>query len=235
MRITNYLNTNKEEVKNKTHNIWIGISLGNKYFTKEHIKEYLKWAAQHTKDGVLIVVADYIHAINLEILDHRTPHSAMKKALALGNEKLQEIEKIINELPQSQKEKINLVRWGGALNNTSYRKNFKIIKTEFAENKKFHKYLCDLMKAGRSDRADRIARLSKKEMNRFAEYLLNELPHFIDGVRAYDKRIYTLLIYPKLSKLDALFIGLQNKTMFPKLARKLHITHKIGIIEARAD
>ncbi len=32
MRIIKYLGTSKEEVEAKKFNIWIGISLGNKYF-----------------------------------------------------------------------------------------------------------------------------------------------------------------------------------------------------------
>jgi hypothetical protein len=30
-----------EEITSKAHNIWLGISLGNKYFTKENIEKYL--------------------------------------------------------------------------------------------------------------------------------------------------------------------------------------------------
>ncbi len=236
MRIENYLNADPREVADKKHNIWVGISLGNKYFTKERIEEYIGWAIANTRESVLIVVGDYIHAINLEVLDGRTQAAAMNKALTLGDEKFQEIEEIISRLPSTDQTKVRLVRWKDALENNSYQKNFEIIKEGFKNNTKFRDCVLDIVKEGRKDRASTLEKLSGEKMNRLAEYILNELPLFIDGVRAYgDNRVYTLLPYPGLSKLDTLSVGLQNKTMFPGLAEKLNITHKTGVVEAYPD
>lgn len=235
MRIENYLNTSEEEVRDRTHNIWIGISFGNKYFTKERVKKYIKWALNYTKNNVLVVVADYINAINLEVLDNRTPAAALNKALRLGEEKYNELRGIIDELPAEQKAKVKLVRWKDSVNQNSYKKNFAIIKKEFQENKDFHDYIIEIITNGRSDRASRLDKLSEEKMDRLADYILNELPHFVDGVQTYNEQVYTLLLYPGLSGLDTLFKGLQKKTMFPALAEKLHITHKIGILEAYTE
>lgn len=235
MRIENYLNTSEEEVQNKTHNIWIGISFGNKYFTKERVKKYIEWSLDYTKDNVLVVVADYIHAVNLEVLDNRSPAAALNKALKLGEEKYKELRAIIDELPIEQKTKVKLVRWKDSVNQSSYKNNLAIIKDEFRKNKEFHDYIIEIIKKGRSDRTSRLDKLSEEKMDRLTDYILNELPHFVDGVQAYNEQVYTLLLYPGLSGLDTLFVGLQNKTMFPALAEKLHITHKIGILEAYTE
>jgi len=235
MRIENYLNTTEEEVRNRTHNIWIGISFGNKYFTNERVKKYIELALNYTKENVLVVVADYIHAINLEVLDNRTSTAALNKALRLGEEKYKELEKIIDELLIEQKARVKLVRWKDSVNQLSYKKNLAIIKEEFQNNKEFHDYILEIVKNGRSDRISRLDKLSKEKMDRLADYILNELPHFVDGVQTYNEKVYTLLLYPGLSGLDTLFVGLQNKTMFPALVEKLHITHKIGILEAYTE
>ena len=66
MIIKNYLGTTKEEVDSKKFNICIGVSLGNKRFTKENIKKYIIWALDKTKEDILILIPDRIHAINVE-------------------------------------------------------------------------------------------------------------------------------------------------------------------------
>jgi len=44
MNIKKYIATNKKEVESKVFNIYIGISIRNKYFTSENIKKYIDWA-----------------------------------------------------------------------------------------------------------------------------------------------------------------------------------------------
>jgi hypothetical protein len=89
---------------------------------------------------------------------------------------------------------------------------------------------------GRKDRAEKLASLPKEKLDRLAEYVLSELPHFINGVQGYgDDTIYTVLPYPGLNKLDELFIGLSNGTMFKELSEKLKPEIKIGVIEAYVE
>ena len=87
MRIEQYVNTTKDEVESKKHNIWIGVSLGNKYFTKENIRKYIEWALQHTKDSVLVLIGDDIYAINIEVLAGRSKAGALKRRYRLINER----------------------------------------------------------------------------------------------------------------------------------------------------
>ncbi|MBT4174397.1 tRNA-dependent cyclodipeptide synthase, partial [archaeon] len=102
MIIKNYLNTTKEEVESKKYNVWIGISLGNKLFTSENIKEYILWALDNTKEDVLVVIGDGLHAINLEVLDGLQRIAAVRKAIRIGDKKQEEIDSILKELPNEK-------------------------------------------------------------------------------------------------------------------------------------
>jgi tRNA-dependent cyclodipeptide synthase len=233
MRIASYLNITEEEIRNKEHNIWIGISLGNKYFTKDNIKEYILWAVDNTKESVLIVIADALHAINLEVLDHRSPERAFRKAVRIGDDKNKEIQEIIESLSEDEKKRVRVVRWKDILNHESYKKNLELIRNEYKNNLDFHQLIIEITKSGRMDRSERISKMTHGEIDRLADYVLYELPHFIDGVQGYgDNLIYTVIPYPGLNKLDELAIGLSNKTIFRDLAEKLNLTNKTGIVEA---
>ena len=73
-------------------------------------------------------------------------------------------------------------------------------------------------------------------LDKLAEYVLKEIPLFINGVKYKTEnnkwKTYSLVPYPGLTSMDKLFIGLQNKEMFPELAERLKITDKIAILEA---
>jgi hypothetical protein len=81
--------------------------------------------------------------------------------------------------------------------------------------------------------------LTDEQIEKLSEYVLQEIPHFINGVKYKaeneDWKTYSLIPYPGLTKLDELFIGLQNRTIFPEITDKLKITDKIAILEAFVD
>ncbi len=236
MRIATYLNTTPDEVQKKSHNIWLGISLGNKYFTKENIAEYIKWAMNNTKNEVLVVIADALHAVNLEVLDKRSPEHALRKAMKIGDDKDREIREIIATLQPNDRNKVRLVRWDDVTQNEIYKYNLKAIKDEFVSDKEFHDFMTNIVVDGRNDRTASISKMSREELDRLSDYVLYELPLFVNGVHIQGSDlVYTLLPYPGLNKLDDLSIGLSNRTMFPHLAEKLHLSNHIGIVEAYTD
>ncbi|MFA6554112.1 MAG: tRNA-dependent cyclodipeptide synthase [Candidatus Paceibacterota bacterium] len=236
MRINTYLNITPEEIRDKRHNIWLGISLGNKYFFKDNIEKYIKWAIANTKDGVLIVIPDALHTVNLEVLDKRSPKRALRKATKIGDKKNEEIQEIIATLSSEDRNKVRVVRWGDVTQNEIYKYNLQAIKDEFVNNKEFHDFMTDIVVSGRSDRVESISKMSQEELDRLTDYVLYELPLFVNGVHIQGSDlVYTLLPYPGLNKLDDLCIGLSNRTMFPHLADKLHLSNHIGIVEAYVD
>jgi tRNA-dependent cyclodipeptide synthase len=68
MRIEKILDADIKDIENRRFNICIGISLGNKYFSKPRIKGFIEWAIKYTKNDVLVWVADTPHSVNFEIL-----------------------------------------------------------------------------------------------------------------------------------------------------------------------
>ena len=72
VEIKRVLGGTKEDIESNKYNIWVGISLGNKSFTKELIKEYIEYALKFTREDVLIVIPDRLHAVNIEIRDRKS-------------------------------------------------------------------------------------------------------------------------------------------------------------------
>ncbi len=228
MKIVNYLNTDKKEVESKKFNIWIGISLGNKYFTKQNIKEYILWALENTKENVVILIADKIHAINYEVRNKYTKKRSLSVALKKGKEIKQSIAKIIRQLPQEQQQKVHILLWNDIENDLEYKSAKKAILTEFKTNPIFYKKIIDIPKE------NTIFKFNKKEFEILSSYVLNELPIFIKGLK-YKKVIYDLIPYPGLGKIDALTLDLLQGKTFPELTKKLKIKHKTAILEAYVD
>jgi hypothetical protein len=69
MRITDCRNTTKSAVLEKQHNIWLGISLGNKYFNQAHLVDYITSLVDLSKNSLLIAIADWPQAINYQVFD----------------------------------------------------------------------------------------------------------------------------------------------------------------------
>lgn len=234
MRIEQYVNTTKDEVESKKHNIWIGVSLGNKYFTKENIRKYIEWALQHTKDNVLVLIGDDIYAINIEVLDGRSKTGALRRAYRLADEKQKEIEEILATLSKDKASKVTIARWKD-VNKTKYHEyRLGVVYDAFKKNKEFHDYICSVMKEGRPDR-----NLDQAKLEKLSEYVLQEMPVFINGTKYQFEngkwKTYTLIPYPGLTKLDKLIVGLSNKTLFPEIAEKLKVTNEIAILEAYVE
>jgi tRNA-dependent cyclodipeptide synthase len=225
MRIKTYLNTNKKEIENKKFNIWIGISFGNKYFTKNNIKEYILWALEHTREDVAVLIADKIHAINYELRNHYTKQRALQVALRKGQEIKESISKIIRELPKEQQKRIDILLWKDIENNEEYKLAKKNILQEFKTNPLFHKKIVEISK-------ENLAfKFNDEEFEKLSSYVLNELPIFIKGVR-YEMKVFDLIPYPGLGKIDELAIDLLKGKTFPELTKKLKINLKIAILEA---
>lgn len=237
MIIKTYLGTTAEAMEKKQYNIWIGISLGNRYFSKEHLREYILWALEYTNESILIVIADRIHAINLEVLDKMPKLKAFRKALEKGEEKEAEVREILGRLPKESQEKITILRWKEISNTKYHDYRLEILFEEYKSNAEFKVYIQDIVM---DNRKAREKTLTASQMNKLAEYVLYEIPLFLNGAKAgglpkHGGKTYLLTLYPGLGRIDTLLVGLQEGTMFPELAKKLKITDRIAILEAYAD
>lgn len=231
MKIITYLNTSKEEVEAKEHNIWIGISLGNKYFTEENIKQYIKWGLEHTKDNLLIVVADQIQEINFAVFDKKSPESAYRKALKIGDKIITKLETCLRSI---EKDKITIVRWEDITDFDIYKKNLKIVRDFYNSNGDFQNYITQVIKQGLKAKQTKLEKMSKEDWDRLSEYVIREIPFFVNGIE-FNNKVYTLIPYPGLAMIDTLFIGLNRKEIFPELASKMIIENKTAILEAYVE
>jgi len=237
MNIETCLNTTKEEVEAKKFNIWIGISLRNKYFSKENIEKYLLWAIEHTKEDVLVVIADRIEAINIEALDNYTKLRAFKVALRKGDEKEKEIENIIQKFPEGKRKLIKVIRWR-EINNTKYH-DYRI-EMLFEEFKKHEDFYGKIIEMTKNHWSKGNHTLTTKRLEKLAEYYLYEIPLFLNGAKysglpEKGGKTYLLLIYPGLGEFDDFLIDLQEGKSFPELTKKLKITDKFAMLSAFVD
>ena len=240
MRIVKCLGATKEEIENKKFNIVIGVSLGNKYFTKENINQYILWALDYTKEDILVLIPDRIQAINIEALGDYKKLRAFRVAIRKGDEKEDEVKEILAALPQEKQKTIKIARWREVTGSKYHDYRIEVLFDEFRKKGDFYDYIISIVKQNckNTPHTLKIERLEK-----LAEYILYEIPVFINGFKyGFYKRIpkkeekkYNLIIYPGLNDFDNLIIGLQNGTLFPDLSKKLKINDKIIIVEGFVD
>lgn len=231
MMIKTYLNCTKQEIQSKKFNIFVGISLGNKYFTKENIKKYILWALENTKDDVLVLIADKNHAVNYEVLNDYNQDRALQVALRKGIETEESVKKIVRGLPKEKHHLIKICRWEDARKSLYYQDKIKIFLNEFQENSKFHNFIIKIVQENLGGKAEN---LNLEQLEKLALYVLDELPIFLNGVE-FERKIYDLHPYPGRSFLEDLLMNLQNGKLFPKLAKMLEIKNKIAEVEAYVE
>lgn len=217
MKIQKTFNTTKKEIESKKFNIVIGISLGNKWFTKENLREYLNWALENTKDKVLVLIADKIQAINYNIRNRKKSKArnlrvALKNGLKIKNL----IEKLILEFPKEKQNKIEIFNWEQYEKfDKFYSKFAPIIYNEFEKNPKFQKEILQLIKKSLIDK-----KFSDKEYLELSKYLLEETIFTYSGMLT-NNVYYGMYIYPSTTP-NLLFIEkLQQGKIFPELNKKL--------------
>lgn len=228
MRIENYFNTTKEEINQKRFNILLGISLGNKYFSENNIREYILWAIENTKEKVLILVPDKIHAINYEVRDGYSRKRAMHVSKRKGEDVKKIVEEIISELPQKYADICKFAFWE-EIENEFHEKQLNFLIKEFGKNILFKNEIIEITKESCGNK-----KIDADGFEKLAAYVLHELPMLISGVE-HEGFFYGLLPYPGLSKIDNLVFDLQESRKFPELAEKIGIKDKLKIIEAYTD
>ena len=231
MRLAACLNTTPGRVESREYNIWFGISLGNRYFSKQHLEKYIPWLVAHVRESLLIVVADEIHAINLEVLDGYTPARAVAVAQRKGKEKIDEVIAILKSLSPSDQQKVKVIPWAEIEKIPEKQKFRALLKEEFGRNEEFKRFVIGIVKEYPKTESKK---LTASDYERLSEYILRELPVYINGAVYKDCR-YLLQPYPGLGKIDELIMGLQSGTLFSALAKKLNITNKIAILEAYVE
>src|SRR3989338_6336789 len=156
MKIKTYLNCTEQEIQSKKFNIFIGISLGSKYFIKDTIKKYILWALENTKDDVLVLIADKNHAINYEVLKGYSSERALQVALKKGLEIEESVKKIVRGLPKEKHHLIKICKWEDARKSSYYQDKMKIFLNEIQENSKFHNFIIKIVQENLGGKAENL-------------------------------------------------------------------------------
>lgn len=211
----------KEEVLSKKFNIYIGVSLGNRWFqNKQNLKEYIQWGLTHTKERLGIEIADTLHAINLQYKDGFSTEAARRKALKEGDKIIEMLREILSELPKEDVKKIDIIRWDEITDNKEYKKEVSILNKFFNEYKAFKEEIKSIVKdfAKRSDR-----NWTDERIDNLCLYILNELPECLSGF-SYKNIVYNCWIYPNDGgDLTKLIEDIQLKKRFAELHKMFDI------------
>ena len=111
MEIKQVFNSTRKEVTAKKFNIFIAISLGNKWFTKESIRKYLNLCLKFSKSKVVFLIADKIQIINYNVRNNNKKEYNIRRAQRNGGKIKKIIDSLILELPKKEQRKINVLRW----------------------------------------------------------------------------------------------------------------------------
>lgn len=228
MRITTYLNTTESDLQSRKFNIFIGISLGNKYFSKENIKDYLLWALENTKEKVAILIPDKIHAVNYEVRSKYSKERAGNLAFREGEKVKAVVENIFSEIEPEKRALVNILKWE-SIETNEHKCMVDILHKEFENNKDFRNSILEIVKENIQSE-----KLTDSDYEKLATYPLEELPMLVSGIE-YDGLVYDLLAYPGISKIDHLAIDLQEGKDFPEITKKLNVRAKLRLIEAYAE
>ena len=216
--------TTLNEIKKKKFNIYVGISLGNKWFTKENIKNSLLWCLKYTKDRAGLLIGDTLHAINYEVRNGMSPEKARSKALKKGDEMEEILKEIINELPPKQKKKVDIIRWDDVKSLQFNKKFLQILYKEYETNSLLRKEIIKIVDFYLSK--DR--KFSKEQKLKLGTYVIEEMPELLNGFN-YNGIYYNCYTYPYDGLLNQMIEKIQNKKLLPKLHKKLDIKNHVFV------
>ncbi len=197
-KINSVVGTRSSNIENKEFNIFVPISLGNKWFTKENMKQYILWALKYSKNDIIIVIADKLHQINIEVKDHYNVSKAERKVEKIALRIEQDVKSIISNFDYQDKRKIKILRCGDIDNQNKYLFIKKEIYFEFENNKDFRNVITDIVSSALLNIKNR--KFYEEEISKLSQYVLNELPVFLYGVE-YNKHLYNLHPYPFFTKI----------------------------------
>jgi tRNA-dependent cyclodipeptide synthase len=215
------------EITEKKHNIWIGISLSNKIFTRENIKSLIQFALENTREKVLVWIPGRMHTTNYYI-DRVSRADALKRAFQDEDRCKELVAEILSEFPSEERNKVVISNY----EDTCTPKHIKqkgVLLREFSNKDQFYddvlEIVAEIIKSrGRTYNKERAESLSL--------YVISELPMFVDGVQANgDPTTYTVIPYPGFGKVDELEMAIVKGEKYPELTKKLDLSNKVGIID----
>ena len=198
MKVRKLFNITKKGIQLKKNNIWIGICLKNKFFTRgtsineENVKKYIKWALDHTQEKVLILIADKIQATNYDVRNNNSSEYNKRKVLKEGSILKKEVKDLIKNNFKEDLDKIEVIRWEEYEENDPFcKKTGKFVWDAFDKNKEFRDQILNSVKTSVVDR-----KFSEEKYLKLCGYVLDEFSLCYSGLE-YKGIYYGMYIYPE--------------------------------------
>ncbi len=216
-------------VYNKSYNIGVGISLGNKWFSVENILGLIEWSLKYTKDFVIVYVADSIHAINIEVRNRKSQQKALEVASKLGDKVLMEV-KILADKKFSSEElaKIKYAKWD-KLMTPEFQKKLDFLSDKYKADKDFREEIIELINGFTKDENRNF---SLEDKTRLGEYVIAEFPEILSRV-PISGLVFDAYVYPFDSKLVEFVENIQKGSIFPEIKEKILDTEPKVFLEVR--
>jgi tRNA-dependent cyclodipeptide synthase len=218
----------KQELENKQYNIGVSVSLGNKWFTPENIVEAVKWSLQHTREKVVIYVADSIHAINLQVRNRISYEKAIKITTRLGENLFLKVKEELSDLPPDQLQRIEYVKWNEIIDE-KFREKLSYLSSEYKNNKEFIDFIHSIVKDHIS-KEERV--FLEDDIHKFGQYIVEEMPEFINRVKMKEI-IVDAYTYPQDNMITTLAEQIQNGQIFPEIKKNIMDTKPKVFLELR--
>jgi tRNA-dependent cyclodipeptide synthase len=220
------LGASLKEIEDKRFNIYLGISLGNKWFTKENIKESIKWGLRYTKERFCVQIADTLHAINYEVREGCSKRKANKRALKEGDIFVELVKEILRELPEKDRERIDIIRWDDIRKDKEYQRQFHFLTNKFEKDLGFKREIKSIV---RDFYVNRLRREPDEEkIEKLCYYVLDELPELLNGFEHNGVK-YNCWIYPHYVKFVNLVYDLQKGKKFQEVKENLKIGNNVFV------
>lgn len=229
MRVHQIRGGSLEELESKKYNIGVGVSLGNKWFTPEHIVEQTKWALEFAREHVVVYVADTIHAINIQVRKRVSHKKALGLAVKEGQALLSEVKKKIGSSFESlAQSKIQYATWADVVDK-DYNEKLAWLHAFYEEDLNFRDGMHTIVKEHISKERKIF---SDSDIHKLGAYLIEELPEILCRV-PIKGTVYEAYTYP----FDSIFLGLvediQQGTTFTKVRDAIMDTNPKVFLEVR--
>lgn len=228
MEVRRLFNILEEDISK--NNIMVPICVWNKFFLNdtvptENIVNYIQWALEKTRGKVIVIVVDEIQISNWIV--RNTTHSIeqnqrrlMRKWVEIKNN----IQDIINNLPEEQQKNIEVIWWHEYAENDPYcKKTTDIVYKEFEDNIDFRDEILRSIKTSITDRS-----FTEKEYLTLCRYVLDEFAIVYHGP-TYKNTHYGLYMYPFTDEVLETIEKIKIGSLFPEIKNKLDV-QQISVI-----
>lgn len=220
---------NEAELYSKQYTLGVGISLGNKWFTVENIVKLVQWSFLHTKDYVIVYVADSIHAINIEVRKSCTKEKALRIANKMGDNILQETKDALRKvLDDDLFNKVRFVKWNEIVDD-GYKKKLDFLYKMYNENMDFRNAIFSIVK---NTVANESRVFTDERLYKFGEYIIEELPEVLTRT-PMQGIVCDAYAYPQTGDLVYFVDKLQQGLIFPEIKNVIIDTEPKVFLEVR--